>query len=198
MSGRSTTETIFLILMKKYWEKKGLTQDIYWFGNRLRRSTTIFKHKFDFMPNRFTTKVIFLIESTWRDNENKNTYVWYLLIWKKHMMRRTVRWSRTRGVDVGGILILWSVEPCNTAHGPLDHFGICANLNHEIQQSTCCVARYNAAEDMNSIQVGCFRSRFRLRILITVDRVTTFSGKMSFLPTSIASFLPISRSNGIL
>jgi hypothetical protein len=48
-------------------------------------------------------------------------------------------------------MFLCYVAPCSTERGPLDHFEICADSNHEeIQQFTCCAARYSATENMDS------------------------------------------------
>jgi hypothetical protein len=50
------------------------------------------------------------------------------------------------------VLFLCCVVPRCTERGPLDHFEICADSNHEkIQRSTCYAARCSAAEDMDSL-----------------------------------------------
>jgi hypothetical protein len=48
-----------------------------------------------------------------------------------------------------GVMFHCCVAPCSTARGSLNHFEICANLNHKkIQWFTCC-AVLCSAEDMN-------------------------------------------------
>jgi hypothetical protein len=80
-----------------------------------------------------------------------------------------------------GILFLCCAVPRCTERGPLNHFEICADSNHEkIQRSTCCAARCSAAEDMDStlrpgkradtshLDHGCYKIGPKLNLVCAV------------------------------
>ena len=51
--------------------------------NRLREETRMVENQFDFMSKRSTTEVIYLWQSLTQRYRNKETYIWFLLTWKR-------------------------------------------------------------------------------------------------------------------